>query len=218
MLTEHITSGDGSLEMLEANAIRPGSGNNYGGQTPNPYGINSSGRTPAPAGGRTPAWNMDSSRTPWGASGKTPDPSLMGRTPNHHDFGGKTPAWGTVSRTPNPYAQSGKTPEWNTSAPTPNPYAASYNAYGSQTPRPPEDDGQAGGRSTWGGATPGHHTSWGDSSSSWVCGHLPSPPRYTHNISLGRDRCAYACLGCSHTCCWCSHTRAFMVSSHAWCL
>ncbi|KAI0088854.1 hypothetical protein BDY19DRAFT_1041717 [Irpex rosettiformis] len=173
---------DGSLELLEAIAPRGIMGppsstpsswfNNTPGRTPNPY--TSGGRTPAPMGGKTPAWNMDSSRTPWGASAKTPDPNMLGRTPHHHDSGGKTPAW-NVSRTPNPYADGGRTPQWNTSAPTPNPYASNYNSYGGATPKPSNDFGdQSGGRSTWGGATPGHPSTWGDSNS-WDAVGAPTP-------------------------------------------
>ncbi|KAI0083197.1 hypothetical protein BDY19DRAFT_998770 [Irpex rosettiformis] len=84
---------DASLEPLEAIAPRGIMGppsstpaswiNNTPGWTPNPY--TSGGRTPAPMGGKNPAWNMDSSRTPRG----------------------KTPSW-NVSRTPNPYADGGR--------------------------------------------------------------------------------------------------------------
>ena len=172
------SSPDGSLEPLEMTAVRgvvmgPPSSigssyfNNTSGRTPNPY-TSGGGRTPAPIGGRTPAWGMDSSRTPWGASAKTPDPGMMGRTPHHNDSSGKTPAW-NASRTPNPYADGGKTPQWGASAPTPNPYTSNYNSYGGNTPKTSNDFGdQSGGRSTWGGATPGHPSTWGDSNA-WVC-------------------------------------------------
>lgn len=145
-----------STSFSYSNSVPPG-------RTPNPYV--SGGRTPAHMGGKTPAWGMDSSRTPWGASAKTPDPSMMGRTPHHDSSGGKTPGWG-AGRTPNPYADGGKTPQWNASAPTPNPYTT--NSYGGATPKPTNDFGdQSGGRSTWGGATPGHPSTWGDSNT-WV--------------------------------------------------
>ncbi|KAI0694194.1 hypothetical protein BC835DRAFT_1350385 [Cytidiella melzeri] len=171
---------DGSLEPLELMGIKgsmgPPSSNLSGSwrpRTSNPYLISGS-RTPAPMDGRTPAWNMESSRTPWGASAKTPDPSLVGRTPNHYDLGGKTPAWNTA-RTPNPYIDSGKTPQWNTSAPTPNPYATSYNSYGGTTPKTTtEYSDQTGGRSTWGGATPGPTSMWGESGNSWDAVSTPA--------------------------------------------
>ncbi|KAI0826435.1 hypothetical protein BC629DRAFT_1434851 [Irpex lacteus] len=172
---------DGSLEPLEAYVPRgnmgPPSSTSFSysnnvppGRTPNPYV--SGGRTPAHMGGKTPAWGMDSSRTPWGASAKTPDPSMMGRTPHHDSSGGKTPGWG-AGRTPNPYADGGKTPQWNASAPTPNPYTT--NSYGGATPKPTNDFGdQSGGRSTWGGATPGHPSTWGDSNT-WDSMGAPTP-------------------------------------------
>ncbi|KAM3562186.1 hypothetical protein ARSEF4850_002870 [Beauveria asiatica] len=97
-------------------------------------------RTPAAAGGRTPAWkgqDYSGSRTPaWADGSRTVNPYDGSRTA--YGSGSRTPAWQSGARTPAPgdafgagsrtpayggggdsWASGSKTPSWGASAPTP---------------------------------------------------------------------------------------------------